>query len=203
MSTSKNAKVGLFFGSFNPVHIGHLIIANYMATQTDLKEVWLVVSPQNPLKQKQSLARDQDRLHLVRIAIDDNLKLRASDIEFSLPQPSYTIDTLTYLKERHPEKQFVLIMGGDNLPTLPKWKNYELILRDFELYVYNRPGYDLGELENHPQVRVFDKVPQMQISASYIRESIANGLPIQYLVTEPVLKYLESSGLYKNNRKKE
>ncbi|MBK9491852.1 MAG: nicotinate-nucleotide adenylyltransferase [Haliscomenobacter sp.] len=203
MSTVKNAKIGLFFGSFNPIHVGHLIIANYMATQTDLKEVWLVVSPQNPLKSKDSLARDQDRLHLVRMAIDDNQKLRASDIEFSLPQPSYTIDTLTYLRERHPDKQFVLIMGGDNLPTLPKWKNYALILRDFELYVYKRPEYALGELENHPQVKVFDKVPQMQISASYIRESIAAGLPVQYLVTEPVLKYLESSGLYKKNRKKE
>ena len=203
MSTVKNAKIGLFFGSFNPIHVGHLIIANYMATQTDLKEVWLVVSPQNPLKPKDSLARDQDRLHLVRMAIDDNQKLRASDIEFFLPQPSYTIDTLTYLRERHPEKQFVLIMGGDNLSTLPKWKNYALILRDFELYVYKRPEYALGELENHPQVKVFDKVPQMQISASYIRESIAAGLPVQYLVTEPVLKYLESSGLYKKNRKKE
>ena len=162
-----------------------------------------MVSPQNPLKSKESLARDQDRLHLVRVAIDDNHRLRASDIEFSLPQPSYTIDTLTYLRERHPDKQFVLIMGGDNLPTLPKWKNHLLILRDFELYVYKRPEYVLGELENHPQVKVFDKVPQMQISASYIRESIAAGRPVQYLVTEPVLKYLESSGLYKKNRKKE
>ncbi|MDX2068242.1 MAG: nicotinate (nicotinamide) nucleotide adenylyltransferase [Haliscomenobacter sp.] len=203
MNTRSPAKIGLFFGSFNPIHVGHLIIANYMATQTDLKEVWMVVSPQNPLKQKQSLARDQDRLHLVRIAIDDNPKLRASDIEFSMPQPSYTIDTLTYLCERHPDKQFALIMGGDNLPTLPKWKNHDLILRDFEIYVYQRLGYELGELATHPQVKVFDQVPQMQISASYIRECLAADLPIQYLVTEPVLKYLESSGLYKKSRLKE
>lgn len=203
MSTHKSVKIGLFFGSFNPIHVGHLIIANYMATQTDLKEVWLVVSPQNPLKLKQSLARDQDRLHLVRLAIDNNAKLRASDIEFALPQPSYTIDTLTYLRERHPDKQFVLMMGGDNLPTLPKWKNYELILRDFEIYVYYRPGYELGELAQHPQVKVFEQVPQMQISASYIRECLVTGLPIQYLVTEPVLKYLESSGLYKKSKVKE
>jgi nicotinate-nucleotide adenylyltransferase len=203
MSTRNPTKIGLFFGSFNPIHVGHLIIANHMATQTDLKEVWLVVSPQNPLKLKQSLARDQDRLHLVRLAIDDNLRLRASDIEFSLPQPSYTIDTLAYLRERHADKQFVLIMGGDNVPTLPKWKNYDLILRDFEIYVYHRPGYELGELANHPQIKVFDQVPQMQISASYIRECLVADLPIQYLVTEPVLKYLESSGLYKKNRVKE
>jgi nicotinate-nucleotide adenylyltransferase len=202
MSTRKMTKIGLFFGSFNPIHVGHLIIANHMATQTDLKEVWLVVSPQNPLKAKQSLARDQDRLHLVRLAIDDNPRLRAIDIEFTLPQPSYTIDTLTYLRERYPEKQFVLIMGGDNLPTLPKWKNYELILRDFALYVYSRPGYDLGELQNHPQVRVFEQVPQMQISASYIRECLQRSLSIQYLVTEPVLKYLENSGMYKRSRGK-
>ena len=200
MRTIKNAKTGLFFGSFNPIHVGHLIIANYMATQTDLKEVWLVVSPQNPFKPKESLARDRDRLHLVRIAIDDNPRLRASDIEFSLPQPSYTIDTLTYLRERHPEKQFVLILGGDNLPTLSKWKNHELILRDFELYVYHRPGYELGEFAGLPQVKVFEKVPQMQISASYIRESIAAGFSVQYLVTEPVWKYLESSGLYKKKK---
>jgi len=203
MSIHKPIKIGLFFGSFNPIHVGHLIIANYMATQTELKEVWLVVSPQNPLKLKQSLARDQDRLHLVRIAIDDNPKLRVSDIEFSLPQPSYTIDTLSYLRERHPDKQFVLIMGGDNLPTLPKWKNYELILRDFEIYVYHRPGYELGELAQHEHVNLFEQVPQMQISASYIRECLSEGLSVQYLVSEPVLKYLDSSGLYKKSKSKE
>ena len=189
-------KVGLFFGSFNPIHVGHLIIANFMATQTDLNEIWLVVSPQNPLKKKKSLARDHDRLHLVRLAIDDNPKLRASDVEFNLPQPSYTVETLAHLTDKHPDYQFVLIMGGDNLATLHKWKNYEIILRDYQIYVYQRPDYELGELQNHPAVSLFS-APLMQISASYIRKCIAAGHSIEYLVTPPVFEYLESSNLYR------
>ncbi|MFK7935684.1 MAG: nicotinate (nicotinamide) nucleotide adenylyltransferase [Saprospiraceae bacterium] len=189
-------KIGLFFGSFNPIHVGHLIIANYMATQTDLDEVWLVVSPQNPLKKKKSLARDHDRLHLVRIAIDDNPNLRASDIEFSLPQPSYTVETLAHLNDKHTDYQFVLIMGGDNLATLHKWKNHEIILRDYEIYVYQRPDYELGELKDHPSVSLF-AAPLMQISASYIRKCIAAGQSIEYLVTPPVFEYLEGSSLYR------
>ena len=190
-------KIGLFFGSFNPVHVGHLIIANYMATQTDLEEVWMVVSPQNPLKKKNSLAIDHDRLHLVRVAIDENPKLRASDIEFGLPQPSYTIDTLTYLTEKFPQHEFTLIMGGDNLGTLHKWKNYELLLQRYSIYVYQRPDYDLGELAQHPSVQIF-QAPLMQISASYIRNCIKNGHSIQYLVPEAVYEYLSSSGLYRS-----
>lgn len=189
-------KIGLFFGSFNPIHVGHLIIANYMATQTDLDQVWLVVSPQNPLKKKSTLARDYDRLYLVRIAIEDNTALKASDIEFGLPKPSYTIDTLTYLSEKHPQHQFTLIMGGDNLATLHKWKNYELLLERYPIYVYRRPEYALGEMEHHPQVKVFS-APLMQISASYIRKCIAAGHSIQYLVPDPVFEYLQSSHLYK------
>ncbi len=189
-------KIGLFFGSFNPVHTGHMIIANFMATRSGLKQVWMVVSPQNPLKPKRSLARDYDRLHLLRLAIGDNLNLRASDIEFNLPQPSYTVDTLAYLREKYPDKEFVLIMGGDNLATLHKWKNYELLLRDYEIYVYERPSHELGELEHHPHVRIFD-APMMQISASYIRECIKEGYSIQYLVPEAVFQYLEASGLYR------
>ncbi|HFC01009.1 MAG TPA: nicotinate-nucleotide adenylyltransferase, partial [Phaeodactylibacter sp.] len=188
---SKN-KIGLFFGSFNPIHVGHLIIANYMATQTDLKEVWLVVSPQNPLKKKSSLARDFDRLHLVRLAIEDSDYLKASNIEFDLPKPSYTIDTLTYLSEQHPQKDFVLIMGGDNLKTFHKWKNYEQILKHYGIYVYKRPNYDLGELAGHPSIQLFE-APMMQISASYIRKCIQHGQSIQYLVTPPVFEYLASS----------
>jgi nicotinate-nucleotide adenylyltransferase len=189
-------KIGLFFGSFNPVHIGHMIIANYMVTQTPLDQVWMVVSPQNPLKEKKSLARDYDRLHLVRLAIDDNPLLKASNIEFELPKPSYTIDTLTYLKEQYPQYDFVLIMGGDNLGTFHKWKNYEIILRDYELYVYRRPAYDLGPLAEHPKVSLFE-APLMQISASYIRRCIKDGRSVQYLVPETVYKYLLSSNLYK------
>lgn len=189
-------KIGLFFGSFNPVHVGHMIIANYMVTQTDLKQVWFIVSPHNPLKPKKSLARDYDRLHLVRLAIGDNLRLQASDIEFGLPKPSYTIDTLAYLHEKHPDKQFVLIMGGDNLATLPKWKNHELILRDYLIYVYQRPDYAPDEFADHPHIRLFD-APQMHISATYIRRCIREGKSIQYLVTEPVYDYLNNSGLYR------
>jgi nicotinate-nucleotide adenylyltransferase len=189
-------KTGLFFGSFNPVHIGHLIIANYMATATDLQEVWMVVTPQNPLKPKNTLANDYDRLHLVRIAIDDNPKIRASDIEFSLPKPSYTIDTLTYLSEKYNNREFVLIMGGDNLATLHKWKNYEAILSYYSIYVYKRPAYELGLFSQHPSVRFFD-APLLDISATYIREAIKNKLSIRYLVPEPVHQYIETSTLYR------
>lgn len=189
-------KIGLFFGSFNPIHIGHLIIANFMATHTDLKQVWLVVTPQNPLKKKQTLARDFDRLHLVRLAIGDNPKLKASNIEFDLPKPSYTIDTLTYLKEKYPKEEFVLIMGGDNIATLHKWKNYEQILANHQIYVYSRPKYELGALATHPQVHLFD-APLMDISASYIRKCIKDGKSVQYMVKEEVFEYLASSSLYR------
>jgi len=189
-------KIGLFFGSFNPVHVGHMIIANYMVSQTPLEQVWLVVSPQNPFKTKSSLARDYDRLHLVRLAIAENPKLKASNIEFDLPKPSYTIDTLVYLKEQHPDHEFVLIMGGDNLGSFHKWKNYEIILRDYEIYVYKRPSYELGDLQEHPKVNIFD-APLMQISASYIRKCIQNSLSVQYLVPENVFEYLNTSSLYK------
>lgn len=189
-------KIGLFFGSFNPVHIGHLIIANFMATQTNLDQVWLVVSPQNPFKSKSTLARDYDRLHLVHLAIEDNTNLRASNIEFNLPKPSYTIDTLTYLKEKHPKKEFTLIMGGDNLTNFHKWKNYETILAHHEIFVYKRPQYDLGPLAEHPKVNIHE-APLMQISASYIRKCIAEDKSIQYLVPEAVYEYLLSSNLYR------
>lgn len=166
-----------------------------MATQTDLEQVWIVVSPQNPFKPKHTLANDYDRLHLVRLAIGDNPHLRASDIEFSLPKPSYTVDTLVHLREKFPQHQFALIMGSDNLVTLPKWKNYELLLRDYEIYLYNRPDHDAGELAQHPHVRTFD-APLMHISASYIRNTIEAGKSVQYLVPDSVFTYLESSNLY-------
>ncbi len=194
--TNEIKKTGLFFGSFNPVHVGHMIIANYMATQTDLKEVWMIVSPQNPLKTKKTLARDYDRLYLVRLAIGDNVVIRASDIEFGLPKPSYTIDTLVYLKEKYPQREFVLIMGSDNLATLHKWKNHEIILRDYEIYVYKRPDFAEGPLIDHPHVKTFD-APLMRLSASYIRQCIREGKSVQYLVPEAVNEYLTGSYLYK------
>lgn len=193
----KKNTVGLFFGSFNPVHVGHMIIANFMVTQTDLKEVWMVVSPQNPFKKKSSLAKDYDRLHLVQLAIGDNPDIKCSNIEFELPQPSYTIDTLAYLKEKHPTKDFALIMGGDNLGTFNKWKNYEILLRDYSIYVYNRPGYELGDLQSHPSVTVIDAAPIMHISASYVRQCIKEGKSVEYLVPDRVFDYLDKTSLYK------
>lgn len=189
-------KVGLFFGSFNPVHVGHLVIANYMVSNCDLDQVWMVVSPHNPVKKKSSLAKDHDRLHLVRLGIADNAKIKASDIEFSLPQPSYTVDTLAYIKEKFPDKEFVLIMGGDNLGTFHKWKNHETILKYHEIYVYQRPSYDLGDLVNHPKVKIME-APMLSISASYIRKCLKEDKSIQYLVTEAVFEYIQGSNMYK------
>lgn len=191
-------KIGLFFGSFNPVHTGHLVIANYMATQTDLDRVWLVVSPQNPLKPKKTLARDHDRLHLVRLAVEDNPLLKASDVEFGLPKPSYTIDTLSHLKEKYPEHEFVLIMGGDNIATLDQWKNYQQILDGYHIYVYRRPHIEPGVLASHPHVRMFD-VPPLDISATYIRDCLKKGQSVRYLVPDPVWEYLESGNMYRGD----
>jgi nicotinate-nucleotide adenylyltransferase len=188
-------KIGLFFGSFNPIHVGHLIIANYMATQTDLEQVWLVVSPQNPLKPKNTLARDRDRLNMVELAIGDNTLLRASNIEFKLPKPSFTIDTLAYLGEKYPQHEFILIMGGDNIGSIHKWKNYEILLRDYDIYVYKRPNYDMGEWGQQTRVKVFE-APLMEISATYIRNCLMAKKSVQYLVPDSVKRYLEESGLY-------
>lgn len=189
-------KIGLFFGSFNPVHVGHMIIANFMVQHADLSEIWMVISPHNPNKEKSSLAKDYDRLNLVNLAIGESPGIRASDIEFQLPKPSYTIDTLTYLRQKYPDKEFVLIMGGDNLATLHKWKNYEAILQHYQVYVYKRPSYDLGELVDHPSVQIFE-APLMYISASYIRSEIKAGNDVKYLVPLPVYEYLSKSRLYK------
>jgi nicotinate-nucleotide adenylyltransferase len=188
-------KIGLFFGSFNPIHIGHLIIANYMAENTDLDKVWLIVSPHNPLKKRDTLADDNDRLHLVELAIADNPNLEACDIEFELEKPSYTVHTLAYLKEQNPDDEFVLIMGGDNLATLHKWKNYEYILANYQIYVYRRPHYDLGELERHHAVRLFE-VPSMEISSTFIRSLIRQQKSIRYLVPDAVADEIERSQLF-------
>lgn len=193
---SKRKQVGLFFGSFNPVHIGHMILANYMATQTETEEVWMVVSPQNPHKKRASLARDHDRLHLVRLAIGDNPNLRASNVEFDLPKPSYTVDTLAVLRERHPTYDFSLIMGSDNLASLPRWKNHEIILRDHRVVVYRRPEYEEGELERHPRVTIYE-APLMHLSATYIRRCLQEGKSIRYLVPDAVAEELDRSGLYR------
>ncbi|WP_423148787.1 nicotinate (nicotinamide) nucleotide adenylyltransferase [Rubrolithibacter danxiaensis] len=188
-------KIGLFFGSFNPIHTGHLIIASFMANYTDLEQVWLVVSPHNPLKDKSALINMYDRLEMAKIATENAENIRVSDIEFKLPQPSYTIDTLTYLQERYPEHQFSLIMGSDNLKSLKKWKNYELILRDYSILIYPRPGYENSELENHPSVTV-TQTPQMEISSTFIRKAIQEGKNVQFFIPDEVLKFIESKNLY-------
>jgi len=190
-------KIGLFFGSFNPVHVGHMIIASHMLEHTVLKEVWMVVSPQNPFKEKKTLAPDYDRLHLVKEAIGDHPYLRASNIEFNLPQPSYTIDTLTYLKEKYPKYEFALIMGGDNLSSFHRWKNYELILESHDIYVYKRPDTEGHQFEGHPRIHNAD-APMLNISASYIRAALRDGKSIQYLVPDRVYQELSNNQLYRN-----
>lgn len=188
-------KIGLFFGSFNPIHSGHLVIASYMANYTDLEEVWLVVSPHNPLKKKDSLINSYDRLEMVNLAIENAENLRSSTIEFSLPQPSYTIDTLIHLKEKYPNKEFVLIMGSDNLTTLHKWKNHDILLRDYNIYVYPRPGHQGHELEKHNAVKMTD-APLMELSATFIRQSVKAGKSVRYFVPDKVLDFIDSKGLY-------
>ncbi len=188
--------VGLFFGSFNPVHTGHMIIANFIVNHTDLDEVWMVISPHNPHKEKKTLAQDYDRLVMVELAIGDNPKIKASNIEFALPKPSYTIDTLTYLNEKYPQKTFNLIMGGDNLASLHKWKNYEQILKHHNIIVYQRPNYDLGELKDHERVQILE-APMLSISASYIRSLIKEGKSCQYLVPDKVFSYLNENMIYR------
>lgn len=191
-------QIGLFFGSFNPIHTGHLIIANYMANYTALDEVWLVVSPHNPLKKKDSLINMYDRLEMVNLAIEHAENIRSSTVEFSLPQPSFTIDTLIHLHERHPEKEFSLVMGSDNLQSLHKWKNYEIILRDYRILVYPRPGYPTPpELANHPSVTITD-TPLMEFSSTFIRNAVKSGKNIRYFVPDKVLDFIESKGLYLN-----
>lgn len=190
-----SSKVGLFFGSFNPVHIGHLIIANYMANYTSLDEVWFVVSPQNPFKDKKSLGNMYDRLEMVNLAIEGADRLRASDIEFSLPQPSYTIDTLTHLAEKYPNKEFVLIMGEDNLMGLSKWKNVEVLLRDYKIIVYPRPGYDAADMRNHPAVTMTE-TPVMELSSTFLRKAIKDGKSIKYYTPDAVIDFIDKKGLY-------
>lgn len=195
---AKNKKrTALFFGSFNPIHVGHLIIANRMLQEEGVGEVWLVVSPQNPLKERATLLADHHRLQMVQRAIDDNYRLRACDIEMHLPVPSYTVVTLAALQEKHPDREFCLIMGSDNLATLTRWRNYEHILEHYHLYVYPRPGSEHCPLRNHQSVTMVD-VPMMDISSSYIRAQIAAGHDVRYLLTEPVYKYLKEMHFYED-----
>ena len=187
-------EIGLFFGSFNPIHIGHLIIAQQILQAAKLHEVWFVVSPQNPLKQKESLLAERQRLHLVRLAIDDNPKFRASDVEFGLPKPSYTIDTLRFLQKKFPSRNFALILGEDNLSTLHLWKDYRELLAQ-KILVYKRAGAESCELHTHSNVFLFD-FPVLNISASYVRKSIENNMDVRYLLHESVWVYIKANALY-------
>ena len=188
-------KIGLYFGSFNPVHVGHMIIANYMVNYSDMDALWMVLSPHNPLKKKSTLANDYDRLHLLNLAIGDHDKIRSSDIEFKLPKPSYTIDTMTYLEEKYPDKEFALIMGGDNLATFHKWKNYELLLEKYQIYIYKRPNNELNELVEHKSITVCE-APLLEISSSKIRKMIKEKKSIRYLVPDKVYEYLRDYPVY-------
>ncbi|HEY9048076.1 MAG TPA: nicotinate (nicotinamide) nucleotide adenylyltransferase [Ohtaekwangia sp.] len=190
-------KIGLFFGSFNPIHMGHLMIANIMAETTDLNKVWFVVSPQNPFKPSKGLLHEFDRYDMVRAAIYDNYKLEVSDIEFHLPKPSYTIHTLVHLRERFPDKDFKVIIGEDNLASFTKWKNHELILKDYGLYVYRRPNVQLSELRTHPNV-TFVEAPLLDISATFIRNCIRNKQSVRYLVPDVVEEMIRAKGFYQD-----
>lgn len=189
-------RIGLFFGSFNPVHVGHMVLANYMASFTDLEQVWFVVSPHNPLKEKSSLLDQNQRLHMVNLAIGDSNKLKSSNIEFGLTQPSYTVNTLAHLKEKYPQHQFSLIMGEDNLESFKKWKNYEEILKSHKLYVYPRPNSNSEELKKHPNV-IMTEAPLMDISSTMIRQAIKNKKDVSFFVPQAVWQYLDEMSFYK------
>lgn len=188
-------KIGLYFGSFNPIHNGHLIIAQHVLNETNLAQVWFVVSPQNPFKIQKHLLNEYDRLHLVKLAIEKSQQLKAVDIEFKLPKPSYTINTLTYLKEKYPQHEFSIIMGSDSLQNLDQWKNADQIIENYPIFVYTRPGFEVNK-QNVKQL-ITIKAPLLEISATHIRELIQSGKSIRYLVPDVVCDEIETAGYYK------
>lgn len=193
-------KIGLFFGSFNPIHNGHLMLANYLAEYGGLDEIWFVVSPQNPFKDKKSLLADRHRLYMVEMAIKGDERFQVCDIEFYMPQPSYTIDTLTRLQERHPNTDFYLICGMDNIESFKKWKNYEAILQYHHLMVYPRKGYSSNELVEHPSVTVVE-APEIEVSSTFIRNAIGEGKDVRYFVPKEVYKYIVDMHFYEKKEK--
>lgn len=195
--TDLKLKVGLYFGSYNPIHIGHMVIANYMVEFAGIDQLWFVVSPQNPFKHKASLLKDYQRLELVQRAIGDDDRFRASNIEFNLPQPSYTVDTLAYLKDKHPSYTFAILMGSDNLKSFHKWKNFETILENFGIIVYPRPGFDVSNVPVHPNVRIAQGAPLMEISASFVRKAIREGKDVRHFLPEKTWKYLDEMNFYR------
>ena len=190
-------KVGLYFGSYNPIHIGHLAIANYMVEFTDIDQLWFVVSPQNPFKKKENLLADYHRLELVIRAINNDNRFRASNIEFNLPKPSYTIDTLTYLKERNPDYNFSILMGSDNLDNFHKWKNSEIILENYGIIVYPRPGFEPLKIPEHKNISVAIDAPLMEISSSFIRNAIKEGKDVRHFMPQKAWEYLDEMNFYR------
>lgn len=191
-------KTGLYFGTFNPIHIGHMIIANYMAEFSDLDEIWFVVTPHNPHKIKKTLLADHHRLAMVEIAVEDYPKLKASNVEFALPQPNYTVNTLAYLEEKYPQNNFCLIMGEDNLKSLHKWKNFEVILDRYSIYVYPRISEGIVETQfnDHGKIQMID-APIIELSSTFIRKAIKTGKNIQPMLSSHVWKYLDEMNFYK------
>lgn len=188
-------KIGLYFGSFNPIHTGHLIVASYVANHTEMQQVWFVVSPQNPLKPSSVLLNEYHRLHLVHLAVEEDLRLKASDVEFKLPRPSYTIDTLTYLQEKYPQHEFSIVMGSDSFQNLPRWKNFEQLIKNYSFIIYKRPGFEVTETWNAKLVVL--NAPLLQLSATEIRDNIRNNKTIRYLVPEKVREEIERNSYYK------
>ena len=188
-------KIGLYFGSFNPVHVGHLIITNHILNNTDVQQVWLVISPQNPLKKSIGLLNEYHRLHLVQSATEGENNIKASKVEFSLPKPSYTADTLIYLREKYPQHEFVIIMGSDSFSNLQKWKNYGYIIENYELYIYPRPGFQVNNTIN-AKINLLD-APLLEVSSSRIRQLIKEKKSIRYLVTDIVKDEIENNIYYK------
>ena len=188
-------KIGIYSGSFNPIHHGHVMLANYLVEFSDLDELWFVVSPQNPLKKKEDLLDDQERLKMVELAIGNDPKLKVSDIEMSLPLPSYTINTLTALSSQHTEDRFVFICGMDSLQGLPRWRDYQAILDNYELLVFPRRGFDGGELVHHPHVKVLE-TPVIEVSSTFIRKCVKEGKEIRHFMPEKAYQYLRENSLY-------
>jgi nicotinate-nucleotide adenylyltransferase len=193
-------RIGLYFGSFNPIHTGHLIIANHILNATDIQKIWFIVSPQNPFKQSASLLNEYDRLFLVQKAIDDNENFRASDVEFSLPKPSYTSHTLAYLEEKYPSYQFSVVMGSDSYQNLPRWNNAETIMSNYDIIVYKRPGFDIAGPQ--PANITILEAPLLEISATHIRELVLQGKSIKYLVPPEVEEEIHASRFFKKNQSK-
>ena len=190
-------KIGLYFGSFNPIHTGHCIIANFVLSNTNLDQVWLIVSPQNPLKPAGGLLNEYHRLHLVQLAIEGEKNIRVSDIEFRLPKPSFTIDTLSYLKDKYPHHSFSIIMGSDSFENLPKWKNYDHLISHYPIYVYVRPGHENVSFYPNADITVL-KSPLLEISSTLIRHNVKEGKSIRYLVPDKVMEEIKRNGYYRN-----